>query len=555
MFPCCCCFAPPPSSRSSDQLAMPDVSRPSHHSSTLRGGVYYRNPWPSASAPSLTELLFGGAWLGWPKLNLHHHRHARELRVVKPDWGAAKVRELEEKEDELRQSMGARDGRRRPKYLRGTWLGHASVLVEIPLEPVEGVANEEGDREKGKGGQRTLKLLFDPIFSERAGPTSYTGPGRIRPPPCKIEDLPGVDAVLISHNHYDHLDYASIAAVRKKCPKARYFVPLGNKSWLTSAGVDESQIHELDWWDAVQLCPRDFALDLSALPKSLAQIADEATAKVADPWDRERIRFTCVPAQHNSGRSPTDQAATLWSGWVVEHLVYSGPSSDTPSPSSSTSSSTSILSPAVDGEFSSAGTPTTIATSSGPSPSPALSEATQTLMPAASMRLQTSRGSKVPDYARRVTRKGAIYHAGDTGYRRHRKSSEICPAFEELGRKYGPFDLSFIPIWRGGSFGFVSAIGLRLQHENITSALHGSPADAVNIHLDVKSRNSVGIHFGTFIGAESEALEAVIELNEAIEDAGVRYLDDPNEDEKGRMGITDVGETCRSALACAEDDR
>ncbi|GAA5870872.1 hypothetical protein JCM1840_002714 [Sporobolomyces johnsonii] len=517
---------------------MPEVSKPLHHYSTLTGGVSYRNPWPSASPPSLTELFFGGAWLGWPKLNLHRHRHARELKVVKPDWGVAKVRELEEKEDELRRSMGAGDGRRRPKYLRGTWLGHASVFVEIPLEPVEGEANEEGkgEGEKGKGGQRTLKLLFDPIFSERAGPTSYTGPGRIRPPPCKIEDLPGVDAVLISHNHYDHLDYASIAAVKKKWPRARYFVPLGNKSWLTSTGVDESQIHELDWWDDVQLCPRDFAHDLPALSQSVAQIDDEAAAKEADPWDRERIRFTCVPAQHNSGRSPTDQAATLWAGWVVEHLVYSGPPSDVSSPSSSTPSSASVLSPSSTPQSSSAGTPTTVATSSGPSPSPALSEATQTLKATASMRSQALGGGKVSDYTRRMTRKGAIYHAGDTGYRRHRKSPEICPAFEELGRKYGPFDLSFIPIWRGGSLGF-------LHHENITSALHGSPTDAVDIHLDVKSRNSIGIHFGTFIGAESEALEAVIELNEAIEDAGVKYLDDPNEDEKGRMGITDVGET------------
>jgi N-acyl-phosphatidylethanolamine-hydrolysing phospholipase D len=106
---------------------------------------------------------------------------------------------------------------------------------------------------------------------------------------------------------------------------------------------------------------------------------------------------------------------------------------------------------------------------------------------------------------------------------------------------------------------------LQLSHENIPSALHGSPTDAVSIHLDVKSRNTVGmslppslpfsyfgysrpshagIHFGTFIGAEAESLEAVIELQEACEAAGVGSLDDAGvEREKGRMGVIDIGET------------
>lgn len=173
-------------------------NKPSHHYTTITGHRSFRNPWPSASTPSASQLLFGGSWFGWPKIHLHKHKFARELKVLKPDWGDARVRELELKEDTKRKGEGD-NGRQRPKYLRGTWLGHAAAYVEIPLEE-----EVETEAERDKAGwvreRRTIKLLFDPIFSERAGPTSYTGPGRFRPAPCQPEDLPGVDAILISHN-------------------------------------------------------------------------------------------------------------------------------------------------------------------------------------------------------------------------------------------------------------------------------------------------------------------------------------------------------------------
>lgn len=176
-------------------------NKPLHHYTTITGHRSFRNPWPSASPPSASQLLFGGSWFGWPKIHLHKHKFARELKVLKPDWGEARVRELEIKEDSRRKSEGD-NGRKRSKYMRGTWLGHAAAYAEIPLE---GADEEVSKGEKGGAGgesgeKRTIKLLFDPIFSERAGPTSYTGPGRIRPTPCKAEELPGVDAILISHN-------------------------------------------------------------------------------------------------------------------------------------------------------------------------------------------------------------------------------------------------------------------------------------------------------------------------------------------------------------------
>lgn len=240
--------------------------RPSHHVvHPITGTVSYRNPWPSASAPTASELLFGGAWLGWPKLHLNRHPKARELKVVDPgDWGRTKVRELRRGAE--REGRGNKVG-----FARSTWLGHASVYVQLPLDiPPDSLSalrrkSVDGEVEEGKvrgGGEgavdeedryaedegTTLKLLFDPIFSARAGPTSYTGPGRLRDAPCEVQDLPGVDAVLISHNQsvpslrslsfflsrpdirshsYDHLDAGSVKQVLDKWPRAKFFVPLG----------------------------------------------------------------------------------------------------------------------------------------------------------------------------------------------------------------------------------------------------------------------------------------------------------------------------------------
>ncbi|GAA5833508.1 hypothetical protein JCM9279_001546 [Rhodotorula babjevae] len=750
--------------------------RPSHHVvHPITGTVTYRNPWPSASAPTASELLFGGAWLGWPKLHLNKHPKARELQVLDPgDWGRAKVRELR------RAAEGDGTGKK-VGFARSTWLGHASVYVQLPLDvapdPLSGLRRRsvdgEADEAKVRGGGKgavdeedqyaedegtTLKLLFDPIFSERAGPTSYTGPGRLRAAPCEVQDLPGVDAVLISHNHYDHLDAGSVKQVLDKWPRAKFLVPLGNKQWFFASGVPLSQIIELDWWQDVDLTPSDFGLVPPPLAAPTppdedflsAQKGRSRSTRSEPPREKERVRFTCVPAQHNSGRSPADQGSTLWCGWVVEHLLESDAPSPAPffgrgetndsaittastasfvsapgadeviaamaksvlveepeegdfaieeddddahkasttpdstahlelpsmrssplstpggssndlslQPTSSTATTSSDpvpvaplqvprqrrgsrsvdtspsrrgsvsqllqrsssfsksltrrlssaerpplpnrrsslstppappplsrssslrmarerqhareagsesglldVPPAADGHAigtSSPGEPTALGKVSDP-PTPEADEVDEEKLAAEeraregaakAKRAEEEVGRAVHEgrWSKRVIRKGAIFHAGDTGYRRHRRCQHpVCPAFDEIGLKFGPFDVSFVPIWRGGSLGFVSAIGLRLHHENISSALHGSPADAVDIHLDVRSRNTIGVHFGTFIGSESESLEAIIELQEAVEEAGVKTLDDPNEDEMGRMGVIDIGETWCSEI-------
>jgi N-acyl-phosphatidylethanolamine-hydrolysing phospholipase D len=279
----------------------------------------------------------------------------------------------------------------------------------------------------------------------------------------------GCDAVMISHNHYDHLDLPTIAALFKKFPHAKYFVPLGNRSWLRSLGIAHTSIIELDWWDVREWSVEDLGYNLRD--------------KLEDN-DREetRLRFTCVPAQHNSGRGGFDQGTTLWSGWVVEQFVVSPSKDATPS---------------------------------------------------------------LPSQPQKMYRKGAVYHAGDTGYRPSSRSPTVCPIFKEIGAKFGGFDMSFIPIWRGGSLGFISYLGFRLGHDEIPSALHASPADALDIHGDVKSRHSIGVHFGTWVGSVNESLESVVEFEFAREKRGVDMLEDRDAGEKmgekGRAGILDIG--------------
>jgi N-acyl-phosphatidylethanolamine-hydrolysing phospholipase D len=250
------------------------------------------------------------------------------------------------------------------------------------------------------------------------------------------------------------LDLSTIEAIFKKFPKARYFVPQGNKNWVSTLGIPRDRIHELDWWEKREYSVQDFG-------HTTSETASEDVL----------LRFTSVPAQHNSGRAALDQGTTLWCGWVIEQLLVSKDEAETS----------------------------------------------------------------------KTRRNGVIYHAGDTGYRRTAKSEAVCPIFKDIGEKFGPFDLSFVPIWRGGTLGFISHLGLRLSHNDIPSALHASPVDAIDIHNDVLSKNTVAIHFGTFVGSENESLEAVMEFEEGRDVRGVLSLDEQVVDGRGRAGIVDIG--------------
>ena len=112
--------------------------------------------------------------------------------------------------------------------VQATWLGHASVLVQM-----------EG-----------MSILTDPIFSDRASFSQWIGPKRYRPPPCTINELPKIDAVIISHNHYDHLDRQTVLDLHRRFGEdIHWFVPMGNASWFCEAGCTAANIHEMLWWD------------------------------------------------------------------------------------------------------------------------------------------------------------------------------------------------------------------------------------------------------------------------------------------------------------------
>lgn len=131
-----------------------------------------------------------------------------------------------------------------------------------------------------------INLLIDPIWSERCSPLTFIGPRRFRSPGIRLEDLPPLDAILITHNHYDHLDIATLEYLAKHRP-CRTLAPLGNGALIRETGLRD--VEELDWWDTVQLS--------------------------------QRVAVTLVPARHFSGRGLWDRDLALWGGYVV-----SGPS-------------------------------------------------------------------------------------------------------------------------------------------------------------------------------------------------------------------------------------
>lgn len=135
-----------------------------------------------------------------------------------------------------------------------------------------------------------LNILTDPIWSERCSPVSFAGPKRHRAPGLRFEELPPIDAILVSHNHYDHMDVPTLQRLRG----VPLFVPLGNAALLERRGIDGAR--DLDWWDEAPLS--------------------------AD------VRITATPAQHFSARALTDRNATLWSGFVISgpsgHVYFAG---------------------------------------------------------------------------------------------------------------------------------------------------------------------------------------------------------------------------------------
>ncbi len=200
------------------------------HLSDHFDGQRFFNPWGS-SAKGLLEVL---RW----KLTSRPERWP--ARVVDPPAGPL-------------PDLG-------PDQLSATFLGHATLLMRLP----------------------GLTVLTDPIFSKRASPFSWAGPARVRPAAATPSELPTVDAVVVSHNHYDHLDLPSLRALAAAGVETAV-TPLGNGRWLTAAGF--KKVIELDWWESVAVA---------------------------------NGRITLTPAQHWSSRTPFDRNAALWGGFRME---------------------------------------------------------------------------------------------------------------------------------------------------------------------------------------------------------------------------------------------
>ena len=158
--------------------------------------------------------------------------------------------------------------------LRITWFGHATSLVEM-----------DG-----------MRILIDPVWEERAAPTSWVGPKRFFPAPLELRELPALDAVILSHDHYDHLGEGTIRGLARlpAAERARWIMPLGVGELVKQFGVPAAQCVELNWMDSARV---------------------------------GAIEVTALPARHFSGRSLFHRFETLWASFVLagpQHRVYYG---------------------------------------------------------------------------------------------------------------------------------------------------------------------------------------------------------------------------------------
>ena len=142
-----------------------------------------------------------------------------------------------------------------------------------------------------------------------SSPFTWLGPKRYTDVPCQIEDIPIIDAVIISHNHYDHMDHPTILKIKARHPNVHFFVPLGNKKWFAESGINEG-VTELDWWEQ-----RDMELVPSTSKPTLSTV-DVKSNSAEEKGISARIG--CLPCQHTSARTLFDKGLTLWASWSVE---------------------------------------------------------------------------------------------------------------------------------------------------------------------------------------------------------------------------------------------
>ncbi|XP_045192292.2 N-acyl-phosphatidylethanolamine-hydrolyzing phospholipase D-like isoform X2 [Mercenaria mercenaria] len=149
-----------------------------------------------------------------------------------------------------------------------TWIGHATVLVQF-----DGIT-----------------ILSDPVFLNYCGPNALTAYRRYRKAACEIKDILVLDAVIISHNHYDHLEKDAVREIASKFPHVKWFVALKQKDWIVDQGASAENVHEFNWWEEQSI-----------------------------RFSKEDFTFVCTPTQHWCARLPTvDDNKVLWCSWVIK---------------------------------------------------------------------------------------------------------------------------------------------------------------------------------------------------------------------------------------------
>lgn len=247
-----------------------------------------------------------------------------------------------------------------PKQTKAIWFGHSTVFLEI-----------EGKR-----------ILLDPIFADTPSPFPLIGGKRFsKILPIEPKNLPPIDIVILSHDHYDHLDYNSIMQLKNK---TRLFcVPFGVGSRLENWGIDRSKIREFDWWKELNFAG---------------------------------LILSCTPASHFSGRSLFDRNKTLWCSWVI-----------------------------------------------------------------------TGQQNK-------------IFFSGDGGY---------GPHFEQIGKKYGPFDLTLMECG---------------QYDERWAAIHMMPEETIQAHIDVKGKSMIPIHWAAFSLAFHDWTDPIERVTKAAKELKVNII-------------------------------
>lgn len=388
------------------------TQKKAHH---VKGGGF-DNPWPSW--PSVSPWQIGKGLLG------------RRLTGIanKPDTTPPTV---PVQQPDFLPSRENPSGK-----LRATWLGHACYYIEFASG---------------------LRVLFDPVFQDRCSPFSWLGPKRYTRMPCEIKDIPFIDAVVISHNHYDHLSHPTVTEIAKRHPNCHFFVPLGNKKWFAACGIQNCT--ELDWWDDVDftLTPTSRTSSIAGKSSQRTSVTSASETKATPPPSPNTItaRISCLPCQHTSARGVTDRGATLWASWAV---------ASNPATTSAGNTSTTPANIYFAGDTGYRAVP------------------------------RSPTGHDYDDWA-------PEYTEGPSAL-------PTCPAFSSIGALRGPFTLGLIPI---GAY----------MPRWIMSPMHADPRDAVHIFEDTRCEKALGMHWGTWVLTEEDVLEPPKKLKEALKIHGI----------------------------------